>query len=625
MSKKQAIAFFEEISKNNKLADKVEKVVGVKGSDTAKAKELISLAQKYNFNFTPEEAAGVQGELKKPLSPEEMIEVSGGKLNLKSSLMAMAMLAGLGVGGTISNMDTNAIGPEKTVQGQSEQGGTDDDDSATITDEEARRMEEEGQQVAQHTRERDHVNINGTAQGANLSIFRSANPLFFTVYDGYQPRLNNRFGEVAGDRGQRMEERNIHTMQPGQAPADNSNNAMNALYQQKRTQPQFQRNFNFNSQQMGSAGGLGLKFNPSFSAMPAPAPALRVTPALDLEQQREKHLQKLERKQQRNREDDKPKLPVDRTERRADVEGQEGRPHRDSGWKIRGALFSEDRERLLQKYRTSGSEVSDREWIISVARAVANGVRPDLTKTLTTAPRVGFRETCAFCGRSGCVDVGDRRPNGKMTLRCTDPDCPLNWVSKKRYREVTDSTTSVAPFEYEVERWERLPKLIAEIDDLVSRTEYDNYGNAARLRDSTESERRAMGELLRQLEAEERQREEARRQREEEARRQREAERQQIIGKLQRREKLSIEEEKAIAPMLQCGKCRCTGAKVVTSKGFVYFYCKNKECSARILIEPDALLAMLQEGKAGAQPVVETRHQPQMLQQIQSTPQEQHN
>ena len=124
MSKSQAIAFFEEISKNNKLAKAVEKVVGEKTSDEAKAKELISLAQKYNFNFTPEEAAGVQGELKKPLSPEEMLEVSGGKLNLKSSIMAMALLAGLGVGGAaMTSMNASAM--KRTTPGYGKQSKTD--------------------------------------------------------------------------------------------------------------------------------------------------------------------------------------------------------------------------------------------------------------------------------------------------------------------------------------------------------------------------------------------------------------------------------------------------------------------------------------------------------------------
>ena len=110
MSKKQAIAFFEEISKNQQLAQEVERVVEGKDSDEAKAKELISLAQRYNFNFTPEEAAEAQVELKKPLSPEEMLEVSGGKLNLKSSVMAAAMLLGLGAtGATLHNMEASAM------------------------------------------------------------------------------------------------------------------------------------------------------------------------------------------------------------------------------------------------------------------------------------------------------------------------------------------------------------------------------------------------------------------------------------------------------------------------------------------------------------------------------------
>ena len=117
MSKKQAIAFFEEISKNQQLAKEVEKVVRGKNSDEAKAKELLSLAKKNGFNFTKEEAACTQGTLKTSLSPEEMLEVSGGKLNLKSSLMAMALLAGLGVGGaTMSSMEASAMEEEDSFK-----------------------------------------------------------------------------------------------------------------------------------------------------------------------------------------------------------------------------------------------------------------------------------------------------------------------------------------------------------------------------------------------------------------------------------------------------------------------------------------------------------------------------
>ncbi len=110
MSKSHSIAFFEEISKNKQLAQEVEKVVGGKNSDEAKAKELISLAKEHGFNFTQKEAASAQGELKKSLSPEELLEVSGGKGGFKSSLMAMALLAGLGVGGAaMSSMEASAM------------------------------------------------------------------------------------------------------------------------------------------------------------------------------------------------------------------------------------------------------------------------------------------------------------------------------------------------------------------------------------------------------------------------------------------------------------------------------------------------------------------------------------
>ncbi len=110
MSKSQAIAFFEEISKNKQLAKEVEKVVGGKNSDEAKAKELISLAKKHKFNFTKKEAASAKGALTASLSPEEMLEVSGGKSGLKSSFMAMALLAGLGVSGAaMSSTETSAM------------------------------------------------------------------------------------------------------------------------------------------------------------------------------------------------------------------------------------------------------------------------------------------------------------------------------------------------------------------------------------------------------------------------------------------------------------------------------------------------------------------------------------
>ncbi len=111
MSKSQAIAFFEEISKNQQLAQEVEKVVGGKDSDEAKAKELLALAKQHNFNFTKEEAVNVQGTFKTSLSPEEMLEVSGGAA-IKSSIMALTLLAGLGVGGAaLTNIETSAMKP----------------------------------------------------------------------------------------------------------------------------------------------------------------------------------------------------------------------------------------------------------------------------------------------------------------------------------------------------------------------------------------------------------------------------------------------------------------------------------------------------------------------------------
>lgn len=122
MSKSQAIAFFEEISKNNKLAKEVEKVVGGKTSDKAKAKELLSLAQKYNFNFTQDEAVNIQGTQYTELSIDDLGDVSGGKGGFKSSFMALTLLAGLGVGGVaMSGIETGALekSPVQTASGAS--------------------------------------------------------------------------------------------------------------------------------------------------------------------------------------------------------------------------------------------------------------------------------------------------------------------------------------------------------------------------------------------------------------------------------------------------------------------------------------------------------------------------
>ena len=109
MSKQQAVAFFEEISRNKQLAKEVEKVVGGNNSDEAKAKELLSLAKKGGFIFTKEEAMSVQGTQYTELSINDLVEVSGGKGGFKSSFMALALFAGLGVGGAaMSSMEASA-------------------------------------------------------------------------------------------------------------------------------------------------------------------------------------------------------------------------------------------------------------------------------------------------------------------------------------------------------------------------------------------------------------------------------------------------------------------------------------------------------------------------------------
>lgn len=120
MSKSQAIAFFEEISRNKQLAKEIEKVVGEKTSDEAKSKKLISLANKHGFNFTQDEAAAAQVELKKSLSAKDMLEVSGGDA-VKSSVMAMALLACLGGGvSTLPTIETSAMKPHYQSQSTKE-------------------------------------------------------------------------------------------------------------------------------------------------------------------------------------------------------------------------------------------------------------------------------------------------------------------------------------------------------------------------------------------------------------------------------------------------------------------------------------------------------------------------
>ena len=108
MAENQAISFFEEISKNKKLAEEVNKVVGEKISDEAKAKEIVSLAKVYGFSLTPKDVVSA-GE---KLSLDDLSEVSGGKGGLKSGLMAMALLAGgLGATSAVTTLMSDAATP----------------------------------------------------------------------------------------------------------------------------------------------------------------------------------------------------------------------------------------------------------------------------------------------------------------------------------------------------------------------------------------------------------------------------------------------------------------------------------------------------------------------------------
>ena len=114
MSKSQTTSFLEEISKNKHLAKEIEKVVGGNNSNETKAKELLSLAYKYGFNFTKEEIQSIKGTF----LFEKLNEVIGGKGAIKSSFLAMTLLAGLAIGGAaLSNTETIAIMEPTEIHG----------------------------------------------------------------------------------------------------------------------------------------------------------------------------------------------------------------------------------------------------------------------------------------------------------------------------------------------------------------------------------------------------------------------------------------------------------------------------------------------------------------------------
>ncbi len=345
--------------------------------------------------------------------------------------------------------------------------------------------------------------------------------------------------------------------------------------------------------------GLGLIFNPSLVGQPGSEHT-----------QKEKLSRKQEMKQQREQEENsRPKLPVNQAEHRnGDEQVRKRRARRDAGWKIKSALTAANRDALVAKYRSGASETSDREWIISVAHAVANGLRPYLTLPLTATRHKDFRERCAYCGRAGCVEISEPNTKGKSHVRCTHDDCPLNWVNFEHRRQVSPSTPSVAAYKYEVKRWAMLPALIEEIKNLVDRTEYDNYGNAVRLHDSAEVAQQANNA----------------RQQANNARRQA-ATRVQTIEKLQSGEKLSDDEKRDLAKkalakkaakagLVKCRTTRAPGSKGcgstnvrlnVPRKNSMQFKCKD--CGKTFSYKIDELLAILPAAAPGAE-----QNEPQM-------------
>lgn len=93
MSKEQAKGFFEAISKDKQLAEEVNAVMGGQATNQEKAKELLSLAKRRNFNFT-------EDELKMSLSVEDLADVSGGMFSLSLlSRLGLSVLNMFGFGG----------------------------------------------------------------------------------------------------------------------------------------------------------------------------------------------------------------------------------------------------------------------------------------------------------------------------------------------------------------------------------------------------------------------------------------------------------------------------------------------------------------------------------------------
>ncbi len=110
MSKKQAISFLKEITKNKQLAEKVNEVVGGQDTSQAKAARLLSLAKKNHFNFTTEDVASAKDELKTALRFEDLREVSGGRNKAMSAFMALTLLTGgLGVTESKTNVESSAM------------------------------------------------------------------------------------------------------------------------------------------------------------------------------------------------------------------------------------------------------------------------------------------------------------------------------------------------------------------------------------------------------------------------------------------------------------------------------------------------------------------------------------
>ena len=137
MSKEQAKGFFEAISKDEKLNEEVKDVMGGQATKQEKAKELLSLAKRNNFNFT-------EDELKTSLSREDLADIAGGS-GVGQAVVSSIMATTLGLGGTPAPLQLPIEQPAAIVQqqaGNAQNEGDENEAPAANVDEEVEEIHE---------------------------------------------------------------------------------------------------------------------------------------------------------------------------------------------------------------------------------------------------------------------------------------------------------------------------------------------------------------------------------------------------------------------------------------------------------------------------------------------------